>query len=995
MSRRTLLRLLALPAIFLALCLQTFAQERVVTGRITDSNGQGIPGVTVSGKGSNVSTQTNNDGTFKLSLPVSVNTLTLTSVGYTTQDVAVNGSTVNATMAVNTAALSEIVVIGYGTRQKKDLTGAVTVITAKDFNKGAVNSPEQLIAGKVAGVQITTNGGAPGSGSVIRIRGGASLNATNDPLIVIDGIPLDYGGVAGSANALALINPQDIESMNVLKDASATAIYGSRASNGVIIITTKKGKGGAPKFNFTSQYSVSTLPKQADVLSASEFRAYVKSHGTAADIARLGGASTNWQDQVFNNAGGFENNLSMTGSLKNLPYRLSLGYLNQDGMLMTGNFQRKSVSANVSPSFFKSHLKIDLGVKSSFTNTRFADEGAIASAVNFDPTQFVRTPSKQYGSFYEWLDASSTTGLKSLAPRNPVGILEQKYDKSNVDRHILSALVDYKFHFLPDLHLKANLGYDYSQGSGTIRISDSAASVYKRYKDGSGNFHGGVNNQYSQKRINQVFEPYLSYIKEVKSINSSFDVVAGYSYQDFVIKTQNFPDMTTDGTVVSTPTYPSDRYEHNLISYYGRLNYAFNKKYLLTASVRRDGSSRFAPDNRWGWFPAGAFAWRMKDEPFLKNSKLISDLKLRLGYGETGQQEFGFSYLALYTIGNQQAQYQFGSNFYDVYRPDGYNPNLKWESTATSNIGIDYGFLGNRITGSIELYYKKTKDLLATVDQPAGTNFSNKITANVGNMENRGVEFTISATPIRNKQLTWDVSFNATYNKNKITRLTFVNDPSSPGNPVGGIAGGVGNTIQINTVGFPRAAFYVYQQVYDANGKPIENLFEDRDRDGAITSKDLYRYKNPDPTVFLGASSNVSWKKWNAGFVMRANFGNYMYNNRASSTGTMRNLINPLGYLSNGSASVLKTNFTGEGDRYFLSDYFLENASFLRMDNITFGYNAGSFLRKGTNLRIGAAVQNVFLITKYSGVDPEISGGIDNNFYPRPRIFSVNLNLDF
>ena len=1001
MSRRRLLQSIVLPAmlLFSQLC---FAQDRVITGRVTDSTGNGLAGVTVTARGVQTATQTANDGSFRITVPSTVDALTFSSVGFTTLQVPViSGSPMNVSLHGVTSSLNEIVVIGYGTSRKKDLTGAVTAITAKDFNKGAITTPEQLIAGKVAGVQITSNGGAPGSGSTIRIRGGASLNASNDPLIVVDGVPLapnrnpdGRSSIAGSPDPLSLINPNDIESMNILKDASATAIYGSRASNGVIIITTKKGKSGKARFNFTTQNSISTLPKEADVLSPAEFRNYVNTHGTPAQIAIMGNASTDWQKEIYDNAFTTDNNLSVSGSYKFLPYRVSLGYLNQDGILKTGNLQRTSASITLSPRLLNDHLKIDLNLKGSLSHSRYADEGAIGTAVRFDPTQPVFSGNKRFGGYFEWLDPSSTTGLRKLAPLNPVGQLEQKEDKSDVKRSIGNIQFDYKLHFLPDLHVNLNLGYDVSKGEGTIYVPDSAASAYLRSPDAK---HGGVDNQYKQNKSNTILETYLNYVKDIKSIRSRIDAIAGYSYQDFSTTNDNFPDYTTDGFIISKPSFPFDKPENRLISVYGRLVYSYMGKYLLTGTIRKDGSSRFSEDNRWGVFPSGAFAWRLKDEDFLRNSTTVSDLKLRLGYGETGQQEGigNYDYIPRYALANQQAQYQFGNRFDSLYRPAGYNPNLKWEQTATYNIGLDYGFFNGRISGSVDFYVKKTTDLLSVIDQPAGTNFSNKILANIGNMENRGVEFTINTQLVRNKEVTWDLGFNVTYNKNKITKLTFTNDPTFPGNLVGGIAGGVGSTAQIQSVGFPKNSFYVYQQIYDKSGKPIESLFEDRNRDGVINVNDLYRYKSPDPKAFLGAYSNVSWKKWSAGFSLRANIGNYMYNNRFSNTGVQRNIIDPLGFLANGSRNLLETNFTGNGDQYLLSDYYVENASFLRMDYINVGYNAGSLLSSRTNLRIGANVQNVFTVTKYKGLDPEVPGGIDNNFYPRPRTFSISLSLDF
>jgi len=1025
MDLRKLLYSIGLP-FFMLLSIAGFAQDRVVTGTVTDSSGRGIEGASVSVKGMpSRGTTTNSSGSFTLSVPSTSSTLIISSVGYAMQEVTISADN-TASVSLQTLAgnLNEIVVIGYGTARKKDLTGSVTSVTAKDFNKGAIVTPEQLIAGKVAGVQIVSNGGAPGSGSTIRIRGGASLNASNDPLIVIDGVPIDNGGIAGAGNALALINPNDIESFNVLKDASATAIYGSRASNGVIIITTKKGRVGKPRVNFTSQNALSTLPKKADVLTADEFRSFVQTYGTSQQIALLGDASTDWQDQIYDGAFTTDNNVSISGSFNSyLPYRFSVGIMSQDGILRTGNLTRKSASLSLNPSLFDNHLKIDLNLKGSITNSRFADEGAIGNAVRFDPTQPVKTGDKRFGGFWEWLDPNSTRGLRGLAPLNPVGLLEQKIDKGEVQRSIGNVQIDYKLHFFPDVRVNLNLGYDIASSEGRVVIPDSAASSYLRSNDAK---HGGVNNRYKQDKYNTVLEAYLNYAKDVKSIRSRIDFTAGYSFQRFLRKVyqaeenpngklylQNdgsldtaissgpryepYSDLTTDGTLVSFPKYAIDKPENVIISFFGRLNYTLMGKYLLTATLRRDGSSRFSKDNRWGWFPSAAFAWRLKDENFLRNSRLMSDLKLRLSYGVTGQQDGigDYTYLPRYTLSTSTAQYQFDDTYYFMYRPENYNPNLKWEETATYNAGLDYGFFDGRIWGTLDFYLKKTSDLLSEVNQPAGTGFGNRIIANIGKMENRGVEFTVNTQLMRKKDLTWDLGFNATYNKNEITKLTFIYDPKSPGNQVGGIAGGVGSTIQVHTVGFPKSSFFVYQQIYDKAGNPIEGLFEDRNRDGIINENDLYRYKSPDPTVFLGAYSNVSWKRWDAGFTLRANFGNYMYNNRFSATGTRREMLNPLGYLANGSRNVLKSNFVGGGDDFFFSDYYVENASFLRMDNIYLGFNAGQLLHKNTNLRFGFTVQNVFTITQYEGVDPEISGGIDNNFYPRPRNFVLSVNLNF
>ncbi|MEI7472410.1 MAG: TonB-dependent receptor [Chitinophagaceae bacterium] len=984
--------------------------QTVVTGKVTDSkDGAPVSGVTVNVKGTKVSAQTATDGTYKLTAPAGATTLVFTSVGFAPQQVPV-GASVDISFVQTSTQLNDVVVIGYGSARKKDLTGSVTSISAKDFQKGNIQTPDQLIAGKVAGVSITSNGGAPGAGSTIRIRGGASLNASNDPLIVIDGVPVDNNGISGAANPLSLINPNDIESFNILKDASATAIYGSRASNGVIIITTKKGRKGKAVFNFNTNLSMGVISKKADILSPQEFRDFVNANGNPSQKALLGTANTDWQDEIYQQAIGSDNNLSATGSVGAMPYRVSLGYLNQNGILRTGNLQRLSTSINLSPKFLDDHLAVNVNLKATNTQTKFADEGAIGAAVNFDPTKEVMSASKRYGSYWEWLDPSSVSGLKSLAPRNPLGLLNQREDNSNVNRTVGNVQLDYKFHFLPALRLNVNLGFDLSRGKGTVVLPDSAAAVYMRFKDASNKFHGGVNNQYLQRKQNLLSEIYLNYVKDFKQINSRLDAMAGYSYQDFQSIYYNgtrpdatgkwtpYSDYTSDGTLVSTPTFWHDVPENRLLSYYSRVNFSVKSRYLFTATIRRDGSSRFAKDNRWGWFPSAAFAWKMKEEDFLKDSKVVTDLKLRLGYGVTGQQDGigNYSYLANYSLGSPTSQYQFGSSYYQPFAPAGYNPNLKWEQTATTNIGFDFGFINNRIIGSVDYYFKKTKDLLNVISQPAGSNFSNEIIANVGNMENRGVEFTLNTVPVKNKNITWDLGFNMTYNKNEITNLTAVTDPNYPGNQFGGISGGTGNRILINSVGYNRGAFYVFQQAYNSNtGKPVDDAYVDLNGDGTINDKDLYRFKSVDPTMYFGASSNVSYKNWNAGFVMRASVGNYLYNNRFSSTGTVRNILNPLGYLANGSHNVIESGLSGNGQNYYMSDYYVENASFLRMDNINVGYNFGKIINNKAGLRVSANVQNVFVVTKYKGLDPEQNGGIDNNFYPRPRTFSLSANLDF
>lgn len=989
------LRHVTLHVIMLLIACNLWAQQKSITGKIIDAQSKPIEGASIIVKGKTNATASDAFGNFKINANNS-DVLLITSIGFVSVEQKIGSNTsLNIILTSTASSLSEVVVVGYGTTRKKDVTGAVSTITAKEFQKGAISTPEQMIAGKVPGVSIISNGGQPGSGSTIRIRGGASLRASNDPLIVIDGVPLENGGVSGAGNALSFINPNDIESFTILKDASAAAIYGTRASNGVIIITTKRGLGGKLKTTFSSTNSRSQITQKVDVLSADELRNIVNTKGTAAQKAMLGTANTDWQDEIYQSAFATDNNISFSGGIKKLPYRVSIGYMNQDGVLKTDNLQRASAAIIINPTFFNNHLKVDLNLKASMQNTRFANTAAIGGAISFNPTQpvYATVKKERFAGYFEWLDASTATGLVNLVGRNPVGLLHQRMDKSNPVRSIGNLQLDYKFHFLPELHANVNIGYDVSNGSGTVFVSDSAASDYI-----AGGI-GGQNNKYKQTRANTIFDFYLNYVKELKLLNSRIDVTAGYSYNNFLTTAFNYASYNAQGVKYpnSDPTFAENKPENTLISVFARANYNFKDRYLLTATIRRDGSSRFGPENRWGVFPSLALAWKVKDETFLKNTKAISDLKIRLGYGITGQQDGigNYDYLSYYSLSNTNATYQFGNSYYVGFRPSGYYPARKWEQTATTNFAVDYGFLNNRITGSIDFYYKKTSDLLNLVAQPVGTNFSAFITANVGDMENKGVEFSINTQPLRIQNLTWDLGFNITYNKNTITNLTVIpQDRNYPGIQTGGISGGIGGGFaQINAVGFGKNTFNLYRQVYNANGKPIENVFVDVNEDGVINQDDLVKSKSANPDVFLGLSSSVSYKKWSAGFVMRASLGNYVYNNVYSNNGQLSQVLgNSVVY--NASASYLETNFIGNSNN-LLSDYFMQNASFLRMDNINVGYNAGKILKNTATLRLNASIQNVFIVSKYKGLDPEVSSGVDNSLYPRPRIFSLGIGLDF
>jgi len=991
---------------FLMMSVMAFAQKGSIKGKVLDESNQPLPGAAVSIDGSTIGASTDANGNYTINGVNPGNyTLTARFIGYASgkQTITVGSSviTVDFSLKPDSKNLNEVVVIGYGTVKSKDITGSIATVTSKDFNQGAVTTPEQLIQGKVAGVSIISNSGAPGAGSTIRIRGGASINGSNDPLIVIDGVPISNGGIAGAANPLSLINPADIESFTVLKDASSAAIYGNRASNGVILITTKKGQSGKPVINFTAQVSAGTLPNEAPVLSAAQFRAYVNANDTTSAgkyKSLLGNASTDWQKQIYQTAISNDDNLSIAGTTGKLPYRVSLGYTDQNGILKTTSLNRYTAAVNLSPSFFKDHLKVNFNFKGTQVKQRFANEGGVISdAVDFNPTLPVYSGNSKYGGYTELLDPSTVSGLKALAPTNPVGLLYENNNTSTVTRAITSLALDYKFHFFPDLHANINASYDGSTGKGSDYIPVYAASNLDSYKDPvSGKYYSGNQSQYKQTNGNKLFEGFFSYSHDFKDIKSHVDAQVGYSFQDFKTTSFNFLSYFGDGTLNpnSAFNYPYDIQENQLTSVYGRLHYNYDDKYFLSASVRSDVSTRFAPGIRTGTFPAISAAWKINNEDFLKNSNVVSTLKLRAEYGVTGNQDGigNYDYLSPYSLSNTTAQYQFGNSFYQLYRPAAYFPGRTWEQTQTSNIGIDYGFFNDRLTGSIEYYYRKTKNLLAPENQPAGTNFGNIITANIGDMQDKGVELSINGRILDQRDISWTAGFNLTINRNKITNLTSLPNPNFPGLLTGGISGGTGNTIQINQVGYPRYTFFVYQQVYGSNGKPIDGVFVDRNGDGIINNKDLYEAHSPDAQEFLGLSSDFRYKKWTIGFVARASIGNYVYNNVASSTGIQRNFLNPLGIINNGSSDVLVSGLTGNGSNDLLSDYYIQNASFFRMDNIHLNYNLGQVFNGGT-LRISANVQNVFIITDYKGVDPEISSGLDNNFYPRPRTFVLGLNL--
>ena len=971
--------------------------------------GEAVIGANVVVKGTTNGTITDFDGNFTLTANKG-DIIVISFIGYQPQELPA-AANMNVILKDDSQLLDDVVVIGYGTVKKDDATGSVTAIKPDKISKGITTSPQDMITGKIAGVNVVSTGGTPGAGATIRVRGGSSLNASNDPLIVIDGLAMDNDGVKGMSNPLSLVNPNDIETFTVLKDASATAIYGSRASNGVIIITTKKGSAGsAPKVSYDGNVSFGKLRSKLDVMTGDEYREYVTNlYGEEKLPHELGTANTDWQDEIYRTAISHDHNITISGGLKNMPYRVSLSYTNQNGIIKTSNFERFTASVNLAPAFFDNYLKFNINAKSMVAWNQYADGGVVGSAITMDPTRPVYDNSTNvFGGYYQWSTKAEFNNpdwlltKNSLAPQNPVALLDLKDDQAKSKSFIGNIEVDYKFHFLPDLRIHANLGADYSEGRQTTIISPYSYS---------NNYYGWNGTSYEYK-YNLSGSAYLQYIKDFNEGKHALDVMVGMEEQHFHRTGYEIGQGTDPVTGDAYDERKRDNtaygYHSTLLSYFGRINYTFLNRYLLTATLRQDGTSRFDSNNRWGTFPSFAFGWKMKEESFLQDVDFLSDLKLRLGWGITGQQNLSntmdFPYMALYTANREFAYLPMGDQYLTTLRPGAYNPDLKWEETTTWNAGIDFGFLNGRITGTLDYYYRETNDLINTVYIPTGMNFSNMLTSNVGSLRNQGVEFSINAKPIVTDDFVWDLGYNITWNNNKITKLT-ASDDSDYYVATGGISTATGSTIQAHKVGYAASSFYVYQQVYDENGKPVENTFVDRNHDGMINDSDRYIYKKPSADVLMGLTSKMTYKNWDFSFALRASIGNYVYNdvlaNRSdvSTTG----IWSTSGFYSNRPTAALDLGFSGVGN-YYMSDYFVQNASFLRCDNITLGYSFQNLFKtngyNGVGGRIYATVQNPFVITGYDGLDPEVQGsadtpGIDNNIYPRPVTFLIGLSLQF
>jgi len=993
----------------LFLSVSAFAQIDV-KGHVKDATGEPIIGATVRVDGTQAATVTDFDGNFVLKANQGAD-ITITYIGYQPQKVKA-APTVEVILQDDAAVLNEVVVIGYGAVRKSDLTGSVTAMKPDTKNKGLVVNAQEMMQGKIAGVNVTSDGGSPGGSSTIRIRGGSSLHASNSPLIVIDGVPMDNNGVKGLSNPLSMVNPQDIESFNVLKDASATAIYGSRGSNGVIIITTKKGrKGSAPQVSYNGSVTVSMKKKLIDVMDGDQYRAFATQlyKGNAreeAAMAALGDANTDWQDEIYRTAWSHDHNVTLAGAIGNLPYRISLGYTDQQGILKTSDFKRYTAALNLNPSLLNDHLTLNLNAKGMWAKTQYANTGAIGAAVSYDPTKPIydttSADANNYGGYTEWKvpgeslnDPAWATTYNRNATANPVALLNLNDDRAISRSFIGNADIDYKIHGFEDLRLHLTLGADISEGKQWTDVANSSpAAIYYGY-------HGWD----KITKRNLTLSTYAQYYKDFAKVHH-FDIMGGYEWQHFwrSQKTNNW------GTYPSTHAEKAgeyhDWYLHNyktenyLVSFFGRMNYILMDRYYITATLRDDGSSRFK--DHWQLYPSAALAYKMSEEKIFKNIDWLSDLKLRLSYGKTGQQDGigDYNYFAVYAMNSGIGSYYDVSGDGSMARPDAYDPNLKWETTDTYNIGLDFGAWNQRFTIGVDVYFRKTTDLLNKADVAAGTNFKNTVMTNIGSMENKGVEVTLGLKPIQTDDWYWTVDYNFTYNHNEITEL--IGDDPNYFVPTGGIGGGTGVNAQAHAVGHPASSFYVYQQVYDKAGKPIEGQVVDRNGDGTITEADKYFYKSPMAPVTMGLSSRLEYKSWDFGFTLRASLGNYVFNNLMSGNVNMSAAEVYSGgnnFYGNRPVAALDYNWQTYDLEAKLSDHWVQNGSFLKCDNITLGYSFDSLFKcgnyKGIGGRVYATASNVFCITKYDGIDPEVFGGIDNNLYPRPISFILGLNLNF
>ena len=985
-----------------------------ISGTVVDKEGP-VVGATVMEQGTSNGTSTGPEGDYSLTVsspdaPVEISCMGYVSVTYDASEIPPT-----VTLKEDSQYLDEVVVVGYGTVKKNDLTGAISAIKADDLNRGAVVNTQDLLKGKIAGLLVTPGDGGPGSGSRIRIRGSASLNASNDPLIVIDGVPIASGAAGGMSNPLDLLNPNDIESFSVLKDASAAAIYGSRASNGVILITTKKGTGNRPKVSYNGSFSVVQNTGTVPVMSASELREFYTgiypSGTTTGDTvaALLKDSDTDWQSMVFRTAFATDHNVSVYGNVRSrMPYRASVAYTGQQGTLKGSDYNRGTADLSLTPNFFDDHLKIDINAKGVYSYSNYTSNAVIGSAAFFNPTQdpYWRNPDGT-------IDYTTTNGYwnygngrgEEFTPNTLVGPspLSRLYDDiSNAEnmRFIGRLAVDYKVHGLEALSFNVSAGLDIAE---TYSYNGVRPGSFQAYGDTSNIGIGSYTKSYELSR-SQIIEAYADYNETWGKHN--LDVLAGYSWQNnfWTNRSVNYRNITHEIKLNPGET-PQSRYlwymnENYLVSFYGRINYSYDSRYVFTFTARGDGSSKFAKGNKWGFFPSGAFAWNLKQEEFLKDVAVVNTLKFRVSVGQTGQQDGIGDYVhyARYNLSNNPfMMYNMGIGFYNMLTPQAYDPTIRWETTTTYNVGIDFGFLDNRLTGSIDAYLRDTKDLLNSVQVPMGANFGNKLMTNVGSIRNKGLEFSLTGEPVKTADWSLQIGFNGTFQDTKFTKLNATEDPDYYVE-AGNISRGTGNFLCRQIVGYAPYTYYAYQQKYDSSGRPIQNEFVDRNKDGSITEADRYMTgKSVTPKFFYGLNLKLTYRNWDFGFNGHGSAGTWVFNDFMSANSTASLDLNA-GNLPNQATLVKQTGFTApNSSQQWYSDYFIENASFFRLDDINLGYTFRAIGRWETDIRLAFGVQNVFILTGYSGMDPETMSetGIDNTIWPRPRTYSLRLGVNF
>lgn len=1016
-------------SILLVFCLSfpALAQKITVSGVVYDAEGEPAIGATVALEGQpTAGVTTDFDGNYEIQVAPDAK-LVYSLVGCTPQTIAVDGRTkIDVNLKSDTEVLDEFVVVGYGRVKKSDATGSVATVKPGEIEAGLANSAQDLLVGASPGVVVTTNGGNPQGNASIQIRGGASLSASNEPLIVVDGVPMSGNNVKGSSNVLSLINPENIESMSILKDASATAIYGSRASNGVIMITTKKGKSGKPQVSFAANFFVNTPRNYVNMMDSNEFSKFIIDNYGAESVqaTALGQVvngerkvyDTNWQKEVLRTSFSQDYSLSIGGTAGVVPYHASVGYTNNQGIIRKTSMERVTGSFNINPTFFDDLLMVNANIMAAYVRNNY-DQGPLGGAVSFNPTLPVKNPEGNvFNNWTTYVNSGNVAGpgtagtdINTLQTKNPAASVYDYSKVANVWQSVGNLQLDLKMPFLRELRANLNLGYDYAHGeetelqkafspnawAGGFSVADGDNVI--NYKEGYGNVGYGHGRSY-----NLLLEFYLNYSKEFKDAHSYIDATAGYTWQRFkrinhslgyvdpAIADAANPELRQYARYQYAPT-SIDTYPYQLLSFFGRINYTFYDRYMLTATVRRDGTSRFGKDRRWGTFPAFAIGWKLLDESWMEGVRgVMNELKLRAGYGVTGQQDLGdryFPYLSTYILSTNLTQrYPVNGQWIEPLNPQKYNEDLKWEETHTWNAGIDFAFLNNRINGSIDYYQRKTKDLLVEANYPAGSNLSNVGDINMGDLENYGIEFNITARPVQNKDFTWTTAVNLAWNKNKITRLA---------DGFSGMTGRVGGVdVQKHEVGHPAYSYYVYEQVYDADGNPLEGVYVDQNGDGNITPEDRIFYHSPYPTITATWNNTFNWKNWDLGIVLRGNFNNWVYNGtQVGNTFISATAVTPLSNLMADTYLFSSTRTTEMRE----SNYFVQNASFVRCDNITLGYTWNNLLGNKLRLRLFGAVQNPFVITKYKGLDPEVTftKGIDDNIYPRPVTASLGIVATF